>query len=80
MTRRAKCRTGHHIDRPVRGSGDVVCEKCGDRFPCSHTCGHVDCRSVKGEALPEFVGPEAREACLGELEAMYAGATEEHKP
>jgi hypothetical protein len=72
VTRAEKCKTRDHQDRAVRGSADVVCTKCNDRFPCTHACGHWDCIVVTGRELPEWAGPETRDAVLAELEVLYA--------
>ena len=50
-----KCRPGDHIDRPLRrGSKRVKCIKCGDSYPCSHKCEHLDCLLERGEELPDW--------------------------
>lgn len=43
------------------------CGSCGDRFPCAHECGHVDCLEVRGKVAPDARGVLRS---LDELQAM----------
>lgn len=59
----ACCRPSDHQWQPLkRGSSRERCTKCRSVFPCSHDCQHVDCRTERGQALPDwitYVRPEA---------------------
>lgn len=48
----ARCR---HEWRPMRGSDREKCSLCGTTFPCALECGHVDCRLVKGQPMPDGI-------------------------
>lgn len=60
-----KCRT-HDWHATPRAStpsvllpGELVpqkCDACGTRYPCAHACEHFDCRTERGEPLPEWAG------------------------
>lgn len=55
--------------------GDSVkvfrCGGCGDRFPCQHECGHVDCLEIRGKVAPDGSGILRP---LDELQAMIEEA------
>lgn len=42
---------GSCIDQPLkRGSKRWKCRVCETEFPCSNTCGHLDCAIVRGDS------------------------------
>lgn len=35
--------------KPVRGGKRLACEGCGDKFPCSRPCVHIDCAEARND-------------------------------
>ncbi len=58
VTKISKCTLGEHKDVYVRGGKRLKCTLCGDTFPCSYKCEHVDCCSIRGDELPDWVKGE----------------------
>ena len=32
------------------------CSTCATRYPCAGQCDHLDCRTERGESIPEWAG------------------------
>lgn len=64
---------------PLTGRGREKCAKCGEIFPCVQDCGHLDCRVVKGQKLPDWIS-EVPDEVASEPEICEATVSYEETP
>lgn len=49
-----RCKRCKRETRWIAGRGGRFsrCSECGDRYPCAHECGHLDCKAERDERKP----------------------------